>query len=89
MRLTPHIGRLAKSYAKLGHARSRIYSVGLLKQSSLAQRLHTDRLGQMTLEWALVLATVAIPMLVVFRICLAILVDKYRMMAMLNSLPCP
>ena len=59
------------------------------RDGGLARRLHADSLGQVTLEWALVLAAVAIPMLVVFRICLAILADKCRMMAFLNSLPYP
>jgi len=52
-------------------------------------RLHRDRWGQVTLEWALILAAVALPMYGVFRLCLRLLVAKYRMVTMLNSMPFP
>ena len=55
----------------------------------LLRRLHADQGGQVTLEWVLILAAVALPLLAVFRLCLAILVSKYRMMMFVNSLPCP
>lgn len=55
----------------------------------LASRLNRDQTGQMTIEWALVLAAIAIPMLYVFAICLNILVEQYRMMTFWNSLPFP
>ena len=51
--------------------------------------LHADRRGQVTLEWALILAVVALPMYFLFRMCLDLLVAKYRMMMFLNSMPFP
>lgn len=51
--------------------------------------LLADQSGQVTLEWALILAAVAIPMVVVFAICLRILIGNYRMAAFLNSMPFP
>ena len=51
--------------------------------------LTADQRGQVTLEWAIILAAVALPLLAVFRICLDILVAKYRMMTCLNSLVFP
>jgi len=52
-------------------------------------RLHRDRTGQVTLEWALILAAVALPLYGVFRLCLRLLAAKYRMITLLNSLPFP
>lgn len=54
-----------------------------------ARSFNADRLGQVTLEWALILAAVALPMLAVFRLCMRMLVAKYRMMTFLNSMPFP
>jgi hypothetical protein len=54
-----------------------------------AGMLHRDCRGQVTLEWALIAAAVAIPLLVVFRLCLTMLVAKYRLMTFMNSLPLP
>ncbi len=51
------------------------------------RRLHRDGRGQMTLEWALVAAAIAIPLFYVFRLCLLALAEHYRMMTFLNSLP--
>ena len=51
--------------------------------------LLADQRGQVTLEYAIILAAVAVPMLAVFRVCLQILVAKYRMMTCLNSLVFP
>ena len=53
------------------------------------RRLQADCRGQVTLEWALILAVVALPMYGVFRVCLDILVAKYQMITLLNSLPFP
>jgi len=52
-------------------------------------RLHRDQLGQVTVEYAIIVAAIAIPMLAVFRLCLHILTMKYRMMTCLNSLVFP
>ena len=51
--------------------------------------LHGDQAGQVTLEWALVLAAIALPLLYVFTLCLKILVAQYRMMTFMNSMPFP
>lgn len=53
------------------------------------RRLHGDRRGAVTLEWVLILAVVALPMLGMFRLCLSVLVAKYRMMTFVNSMPFP
>jgi hypothetical protein len=54
-----------------------------------ARRLRRDESGATTLEWALLLAVVAIPSYWIFKTCLNMLVDYYHMMSMLNSLPFP
>ena len=54
-----------------------------------AMGLLPDCRAQVTVEWALVAAAVAIPMLLVFRLCLMMLVSKYRLMTFMNSLPLP
>lgn len=52
-------------------------------------RLHADQRGQMTLEWALVLAAFALPMFYVIRTCMEILVAHYQMVTFLITLPFP
>jgi ABC-type sulfate transport system permease subunit len=51
--------------------------------------LLADSRAQVTVEWALIAAAVAIPLLLVFRLCLVMLVSKYRLMTFMNSLPLP
>ncbi len=53
------------------------------------KNLCSDCRGQVTVEWALVVAAVAIPMLLVFRFCLMLLVSKYQMMTFMSALPLP
>lgn len=48
-----------------------------------------DASGEATLEWALVLAAVALPMYFVFRICLNLLVAHYQMVTFMETLPFP
>ncbi len=48
-----------------------------------------DESGATTLEWALLLAAVAIPSYWLIQIALAYLIDLYRMQATLNALPFP
>ncbi len=48
-----------------------------------------DQRGQVALEYALILAAIAIPLLFVFRLCLRILVNNYRMVTFMNSMPFP
>lgn len=55
----------------------------------LAGRFHADQVGAVTIEWALILAAVALPMFYVFRVCLDILTEHYRMITLFNSLPFP
>ena len=43
----------------------------------------------MTIEWALVLVAVALPFVVIFRVCLAIIVAHFQMVTFLQSLPFP
>ena len=53
------------------------------------RRLHRDAAGQMTVEWALVLAVVALPMYFVCAVCLDLLVAHYQMVTFLETLPFP
>jgi len=48
-----------------------------------------DQQGATTLEWALLLAAIALPSWFIIRMALATLVGHYRMMAALNALPFP
>ncbi|MHC4993541.1 MAG: hypothetical protein ACYTGQ_00660 [Planctomycetota bacterium] len=43
----------------------------------------------MTLEWAMLLAVVALPSYLIIRLALAALVGHYQMMTTLNALPFP
>ncbi len=54
-----------------------------------ARQLHADAAGQMTVDWALVLAAVALPMYFVCAICLKLLVSQYQMVTFLQALPFP
>lgn len=45
--------------------------------------------GQMTIEWALVLAAVALPMYFVLMMLLDVLVAHYQMVTYLQTLPFP
>lgn len=45
--------------------------------------------GATTLEWALLLAAIALPSYFILSVALAMLVDYYRMMTTLNALPFP
>ena len=53
------------------------------------RRLQEDNRGQMTIEWALVLAAFALPMFFVIRTCMEILVAHYQMVTFLITLPFP
>lgn len=52
-------------------------------------RLSTDQSGATTLEWALLLAAVAIPSYYIIALALETLLGHYRMMTALNALPFP
>ena len=53
------------------------------------RRFTREEGGQMTLEWALVMAVVALPFVVIFRVCLAIIVAHFQMVTFLQGLPFP
>ena len=53
------------------------------------QSLARCQSGATTLEWALLLAAIALPSYIILRIALATLVDYYRMMTLINALPFP
>ena len=53
------------------------------------RRLLADRRGALTLEWALVVAAVALPMAAVFQLCLRLLGVMYASMTLMNSMPFP
>ena len=48
-----------------------------------------DQSGATTLEWALLLAFIAIPSYYVIQLALATLVGHYRLMTTINALPLP
>ena len=48
-----------------------------------------DSAGQVTIEWALVLAAVALPMYFVIVMCLNLLVAHFRMVTFMETLPFP
>lgn len=52
-------------------------------------KLSADETGQTTIEYALLLAAVALPMMFVFRMLLSILAELYKMTAFLIGLPFP
>jgi len=51
--------------------------------------LPADLRGALTLEWALVLAAVALPMVAVFHLCLRLLAAVYASITLMNSMPFP
>lgn len=51
--------------------------------------LSADESGQTTLEYALLLAAVVLPLIVVFRMLLAILAGLYEMIVFMIGLPFP
>lgn len=64
----------------------------LMRWRMLARRWRAaldDQTGATTLEWALLLAAIALPSWFIIRTALATLVGHYRMMATLNALPFP
>ncbi len=59
---------------------------------SLGRRLGqwaSDARGQMTVEWALVLAAVALPMYFILRMLTGVLVAHFQMVTLLETLPFP
>ena len=51
--------------------------------------LPADRRGSLTLEWALILAAVALPMAGLFQLCLHLLGAVYESITLMNSMPFP
>jgi len=54
-----------------------------------AMFLASDQTGQSTIEWVLLLAVFALPMIWVIRILLNVLAEHYRMVSFLETLPYP
>lgn len=52
-------------------------------------RVHREQRGATTLEWALLLAAIALPSYAIIRLALAALIGHYQMITMLNGLPFP
>ena len=57
--------------------------------TSALRRLADGQDGGTTLEWALLLAAIAIPSYYIIIVALETLVGHYRMMTVLNGLPFP
>ena len=51
--------------------------------------LHRDDAGQATIEYTLIIAVFGIPMILLCRVLLSILVEHYRMVTFLETLPYP
>ena len=51
--------------------------------------LADDESGQTTIEWALVLLVFVLPMIVLLNMLLSVLVEHYRMVTFLETLPFP
>ncbi len=58
-------------------------------QSSEKRSLLSDQTAATTLEWALLLAAIAIPSYFAIKLSLQLLTDHYRMMTTLNGIPFP
>ncbi|HUS48155.1 MAG TPA: hypothetical protein VM098_08545 [Phycisphaerae bacterium] len=52
-------------------------------------RLHADQAGQTTVEWAIILVVVALPMYCVFRALVEVMAAHYKMLTFLETLPFP
>ena len=59
------------------------------RASRRLKRLGADDAGQMTVEWALVLGLVALPMYFICVVCLNLLVAHFEMITFLETLPFP
>ena len=53
------------------------------------RRLAVENSGQVTIEWALVMAAFALPMYFVIRLCLSVLVAHDQMVTFLETIPVP
>lgn len=53
------------------------------------RRLHRQVGGQLTLEWAMVLVVVALPMYFVIKLCMALLVAHFQMVSFMETIPFP
>ena len=67
--------------------RRRAAQLRLLRRK-FARLLRDDR-GTTSLEWALLLGAIALPSVYIFTMSLGIIVDYYRMMTQITSLPLP
>lgn len=52
-------------------------------------RLHEDQTGQTTLEWALLMVGIGIPLIAVFALLLETIAVHYRAISFLQMLPFP
>ena len=62
---------------------------GRIASAGAWRRLAGEQSGTTTLEWALLLAALALPSYVIITMALETLVGHYRMMTTLNALPFP
>lgn len=53
------------------------------------RKLHAEERGATTLEWALLLAAVAIPVIIMVRFGLSILAGHYGLVTTFNQMPFP
>ncbi|MFW6132652.1 MAG: hypothetical protein ACOC8F_02055 [Planctomycetota bacterium] len=57
--------------------------------SAPARTLHGDQDGATTVEWALVMAGIGLPLFWVFTMILEAVAEDYRMLTFLETLPLP
>lgn len=55
----------------------------------MARRFGRDERGTMTLEYALLLAVIGIPLIAIFAVALDLMVSHYQMTTFLNGWPFP
>ena len=53
------------------------------------RKMVRDERGTTSLEWALLLGAIALPSVYLFTMSLGVIVDYYRMMTQISSLPLP
>jgi len=63
--------------------------IGLRESLNRRLRALADASAQMTVEWALVLAAVVLPMYFVLALCVNLLVAHYQMVTFMETLPFP
>lgn len=54
-----------------------------------SRRFYMQDDGQLTIEWTLVLAAIALPMYFVFKVCMSLMAAHFRMVSFMETVPFP